>query len=396
MASAHSVSNAEGDKSGDLTGTVAKHYNELHEGGLEDRVKSRIFYQRNFNNWIKSMSISDILTRIKQRNGYNKSITVLDLCSGKGGDLLKWKKGEIDHLICADIAGTSVEQCEVRYKEMQERSKHERGRQKNFTAQFITADCTKQRLRDLYADPDMTFDLTSCQFSFHYSFESLPQAEMMLQNACERLKPGGYFIGTLPNAYELIKRWRAAEGSSFSNEVYEISFESEDKQNVPLFGAKYHFRLEGVVDCPEFVVHFPLLEKMAEKYNMKLVFKSTFADFFQQKVQDNDGRGLIGRMQGLEPYPPDDDVELMSKDEKSYANAKKYWTEKQSSAAGDNERRRPVKVGTLSQAEWEASTIYLVFAFQRLPDSANDSVATASNERVSLKRKLDTSEASSS
>ena len=48
---------------------------------------------------------------------------------------------------------------------------------------------------------------------------------------------------------------------SFGNEVYEISFDTESKQNIPLFGAKYHFKLEGVVDCPEFIVYFPLLEK---------------------------------------------------------------------------------------------------------------------------------------
>jgi len=57
------------------------------------------------------------------------------------------------------------------------------------------------------------------------------------------------------------KRLRAADGMSFGNEVYEISFDTEDKQHIPLFGAKYHFKLEGVVDCPEFIVHFPLLEK---------------------------------------------------------------------------------------------------------------------------------------
>jgi len=57
------------------------------------------------------------------------------------------------------------------------------------------------------------------------------------------------------------KRLRAADGMSFGNEVYEITFDIEDKQQIPLFGAKYHFRLEGVVDCPEFIVYFPLLEK---------------------------------------------------------------------------------------------------------------------------------------
>ena len=37
---------------------VATHYNTLEERGLAERCKSRIFYLRNFNNWIKSMMIS--------------------------------------------------------------------------------------------------------------------------------------------------------------------------------------------------------------------------------------------------------------------------------------------------------------------------------------------------
>lgn len=48
--------------------------------------------------------LGDALNRIKQlkqEQGKERSITVLDLCSGKGGDLLKWRKGDIDHLVCA-------------------------------------------------------------------------------------------------------------------------------------------------------------------------------------------------------------------------------------------------------------------------------------------------------
>jgi mRNA (guanine-N7-)-methyltransferase len=32
---------------------VAKHYNQLQEKGLQERFNSKIFYLRNFNNWIK-------------------------------------------------------------------------------------------------------------------------------------------------------------------------------------------------------------------------------------------------------------------------------------------------------------------------------------------------------
>ena len=39
---------------------------------------------------------------------------------------------------------------------------------------------------------------------FHYSFESLEQADMMMRNACEKLRPGGYFIGTTPDAREMM------------------------------------------------------------------------------------------------------------------------------------------------------------------------------------------------
>ncbi len=59
------------------------------------------------------------------------------------------------------------------------------------------------QLKPLYTDPKKKFDLTSCQFSFHYSFESYEQADRMMQNACECLRPGGYFIATTPNSYEL-------------------------------------------------------------------------------------------------------------------------------------------------------------------------------------------------
>jgi len=51
------------------------------------------------------------------------------------------------------------------------------------------------------------------------------------------------------------------EGDSFGNEIYKVEFQCDTKPPVPLFGAKYSFHLEGVVDCPEFLVHFPTLVK---------------------------------------------------------------------------------------------------------------------------------------
>ena len=46
--------------------------------------------------------------------------------------------------VLVDIAGTSVEQSEARYKDLIERSKHDRY-QDIFDAEFITADCSRVR-----------------------------------------------------------------------------------------------------------------------------------------------------------------------------------------------------------------------------------------------------------
>lgn len=60
------------------------------------------------------------------------------------------------------------------------------------------------RLRSLYEDKSLELDLVSCQFCIHYSFESIAQARCMLKNAAECLKPGGFFVGTVPDSNQIV------------------------------------------------------------------------------------------------------------------------------------------------------------------------------------------------
>jgi len=105
----------------------------------------------------------------------------------------------------------------------------------------------KQRARDFYKDPEVQFDLVSCQFALHYCFESLPQAECMLRNASENLRKGGFFVGTTPDAQDLMARLRASpSGDSFGNSVFSVSFDEAGAARPPLFGAMYNFHLTEV------------------------------------------------------------------------------------------------------------------------------------------------------
>ncbi|XP_059060469.1 mRNA cap guanine-N7 methyltransferase [Achroia grisella] len=326
---------------------VAAHYNHLEEKGLRERFKSPIFYVRNFNNWVKSVLIQEFTDKVREKD-YGKAVNVLDICCGKGGDLSKWQKARVEKVIFADIADVSVQQCKTRYDDLRRRC----GRL--FSAEFIAADCTKDTLRDKYSDPSINFDLVSCQFGLHYSFESLSQARRMLTNISECLRPGGYFFGTIPDAYEIISRSKKSNGS-FGNRIFNIKLLFDSKTGYPLFGAKYDFHLEGVVDCPEFLVNFELLVKLAAEYGLELVYKARFPDFF--KDHSDSYKQLLHRIICFESYPAPPGKELIG-EEVEYEHALEFWE----SMEKKNERDR---IGTMSMCEWEVATIYMTFAFKK-------------------------------
>jgi len=87
----------------------------------------------------------------------------------------------------------------------------------------------------------------------------------------------------------------------------------------PIFGAKYNFHLEGVVDCPEFLVYFPALEKsvnflicyysfifndlsnrLAKSYGLELKMKMTFAEYFENR--SNLDTNFLNRITALEVF----------------------------------------------------------------------------------------------
>lgn len=60
---------------------VKQHYNSIEEKGLSERFKSKIFYLRNFNNYIKSLLINENLQRIRESSEWvhGSPLRVLDM-----------------------------------------------------------------------------------------------------------------------------------------------------------------------------------------------------------------------------------------------------------------------------------------------------------------------------
>ncbi|KAK4535645.1 hypothetical protein CDCA_CDCA05G1670 [Cyanidium caldarium] len=319
---------------------VAEHYNTRRDEGRQGRRQSRILQLRNLNNWVKSVLIS-----LHLRPGY----AVLDLACGKGGDLQKFVRGHVSLWVGVDHARVSLQHALQRYNELPDE-------QRVFPAFLICADAFGVPLEPHWDRAWPKFDLVSCQFAMHYAFESAERVRMLLRNVTARLKPGGFFIGTTPDANVLVRKLRAAPGWWFGNSVYRIEFEPPpSSETTPLkaggddqadttapaaaktfpadrpYGIRYRFTLdENVEDCPEYLVHFPSLEVLArEEFGLELLLQMNFHEFFHTFALAKDApptyRELLRVMRVFHP-----------------------------------------ESHSLSSEEWDAAYLYTVFAFRKV------------------------------
>ena len=258
---------------------------------------------------------------------------VLELGCGKGGDLNKWSKARIKEYVAfgilpvislalsarlpgylsPDVAAVSVDQARARWETLPRASR--------FDATFSALDCYAESLNHgvLPARLAEPFDVVSMQFCMHYAFESEAKARCMLENATRWLRPGGIFVGTIPNAEQLLARLDQvpadAPGLSFGNSVYSIKFETRDSR--PSYGHRYSFFLQDAVeDVPEYIVrwehfvrcvHTPSLpqclkrtlidiSRLAEEYNLYPVYKKEFHEVFEEFHEHPEFRSLLQRM----------------------------------------------------------------------------------------------------
>lgn len=255
----------------------------------------------------------------------------------------------------ADIAEESLEKCKQRYEELKRREARCR---RLYDIDYVHADSTRERLLDRMPHARHSFDLALMQFAFHYSFETLEQAQQLLQNVSDSLKDGGYFVGTTVDALQVISRARHLKTNEIKNDLYRIRLPPEildPKWRPPLFGFRYDFQLHECVDCPEFMVYFPVVMRLAAAVGLKLVFFDNFVDYFAKKISD-ENRSLLFKMNGFQTYPPDSGSVF---DAREFAHAEQYLRS-YPHLRNDGER-----IGTLSASEWEIASLYCVFAFQK-------------------------------
>lgn len=231
-------------------------------------------------------------------------------------------------LLCRTCAFTV---CHVNFYSRQAAERFNSIDSTTFRPLFLVGDCFSVRLAEFYP-AETEFDIVSCQFAMHYAFETETRVRQMLLNVTERLRPGGFFIGTTPDANVLVRKLRAIDGLTIGNGVFKIDFDSRFSSKVfPItggsYGIRYNFSLDSnVEDCPEYLVHFPSFQELAKEYQLELILYCNFHEFYNEFTSGEykDFRDLFQRMGVLDEQ------------------------------------------GTISPDEWDAIYLYVAFAFKKV------------------------------
>lgn len=288
---------------------VDKHYNKLKNTTKQSRTNSESIFVKQFNNWVKIVLIKNTVNtilneRLKTSEYPSNSISIADLACGRGGDITKWSKYNIEKYLGVDISINSIRNAIERCKTKKYMTKCYR---------FICHDISTPINNNHYIKPYFnnyknSFDIISIQFAIHYLFKSHQTLQGLMNNILNLIKSGGYLIFTtidsqfLSNLFKEtdeylgkmgIKREINNKNVIFSTDVMKIKIDKKnaymwENQTLPLFGSEYSFTLNSAVDdCVEYVVSRKTIDYICSNFGFQLIKNSNFINYYYNQFNSN-------------------------------------------------------------------------------------------------------------
>uniref|UniRef100_A0A7S3VKL6 mRNA (guanine-N(7))-methyltransferase n=1 Tax=Dunaliella tertiolecta TaxID=3047 RepID=A0A7S3VKL6_DUNTE len=219
---------------------VREHYNRHvkpvlnTKEALTQRAQSETYPLKKFHN--------DVKRQLLLRFAKGKQ-TLLDLCCGRGGDILKWNDLGLSYVRGVDISDQEVAEASRRFAELGPRKKGQ------WDADFQV----ETNLGELPYDGDGPYDVITCMFAMHYFFESEARLRMFLRNVSNNLAPGGYFIGTIPDAKRVL--WHMGDAGRMNSPMLKLQkdwkgsgpFPSQEVPWPSPFGHRFYFAVTDTV-----------------------------------------------------------------------------------------------------------------------------------------------------
>lgn len=176
---------------------------------------------------------------------------LLDLACGRGGDLHKWRAADVKRVLGLDISSSSVEEARSRCAAIRADLRYT----------FERADLTQPYT------PAEPCDVVTCMFALHYFFGSEQAAQTIVKTAADALKDGGFFVGIVPDARQVLERIKYGP---FDNGVLRVEALWPDQPQC--FGSAYLCSIENTVTqqsaVPEYLVYDNVLCALAAQHGL--------------------------------------------------------------------------------------------------------------------------------
>ena len=251
----------------------------------------------------------------------NKAKNLLDLCTGRSGDMNHWKDLNLDNILCVEMSRDNIENkenggCNRILNSISENKKNifqnimmiwgdvsmplENGSAGNddlnkYYLNVLYGNIEKsliensklQRLYGVYSEK--RFDIISCQFSIHYFFENSFKLNNYLKNVSDNLNSGGKFIGTTLDGeivFDKLKDTNVLIGDNYNELLWKI-IKNYKKDTFVGDESSLNYPIDVYINSigktiTEWLVNFKYLENKCEEYGMKLVESKLFSEVFDE------------------------------------------------------------------------------------------------------------------
>lgn len=209
---------------------------------------------RLFHNWIKRLLIQKYATKVD---------FLLDLSSGKGGDMKKWIDNGIKKVVGYDIDKKAVDEANRRLSELNKI---------NTKIEFKILDLSK------FVVLEKNVDVITSMFAFHYMFQNEEGFHTIMKTLVTNLKIGGYFIGCIFDSDEILK---LLSSGNFNDDNFSIKLLSTTETK---FGNTIEVFIKNtVLNVPtkEYIVDFKFLISMMEKNGFQLIETKMFSRLYK-------------------------------------------------------------------------------------------------------------------
>jgi len=253
-------------KHGNYSQVACDIWNNIHNPITQELLLKFTIYNNNDDVFFERMRKYHNKIKEYLYNKYcNNKESLLELCSGKGGDLHKWIYNNITNVQGYDISDKNIMECKKRVQSIGDKMK-------NYNYDFYKLDLCNSNSDEIIFKNNASkeFDVVCCQFGLHYFFSSEKSFENILSILDTCLMKDGYFIVTFMDDLK-INNLFGDKDACYKSEDKEIIYYMEKHMNV---GSEYGNKLKIVLNgnnilgegSDEFIINYNnFCKKMSDK-----------------------------------------------------------------------------------------------------------------------------------